>query len=63
MPLIFRIATVGAFVMATMFGMYPLLMKLYADDVADNLNRKGARISAPRFNQAHAQKRLASNPA
>jgi len=106
----------GAFVMATMFGMYPFLMKLYADGgyqgplfrravakimgAAECGDRqafrsrkricrppealggrtnvrmaramqasrqrlgesqpKGARISAPRFNQAHAQKTMQS---
>ena len=105
----------GAFVMATMFGMYPFLMKLYADGgyqgplfrravakimarlnveivkrsdhtkgfvvlrsagwsnershgsgdagVSPKIRRiqpKGARISAPRFNQAHAQKTMQS---
>ena len=107
----------GVFVMATMFGMYPFLMKLYADGgyqgplfrraVAKIMARlnveidrqafrsrkricrppealggrtnfrmarpvqasrqrlgdsqpKGARISAPRFNQAHAQKTMQS---
>ena len=106
----------GVFVMATMFGMYPFLMKLYADGgyqgplfrravakimarvnveivkrsdhakgfVAlpkrwvvertfawlgrcrrlakdwENSQSQGARISAPRFNQAHAEKTMQS---
>jgi hypothetical protein len=103
----------GAFVMATMFGLYPFLMKLYADGgyqgplfrraVAKVMARvnveivkrsdhakgvvvlpkrrtnvrmaravqasrqrlgesqsQGARISAPRFNQAHAEKTMQS---
>ena len=106
----------GAFVMATMFGLYPFLMKLYADGgyqgplfrraVAKIMARvnveivkrsdhakgfvvlpkrwvvertfawlgrcrrlakdwesqsKGARISAPRFNQTHAEKTMQSS--